>query len=202
MPGSCPSCAQTQQAPCPDSDRGTHTSAASGVPRSGDPSTDSNTNPQPAVTALGTTGANTSANRLQMTKTPTPHAIAWVILPTTLDPVPTLPRTSGCGQQATLATSPSICREHRHTRLPLWTTWHTPRSSHNQWTTASSTDPCRPALNPASTPSSTSPPEESGLNDRIESTPSLAQFLELQEPAVSIVMLSKYGVRHLSLSPG
>lgn len=31
---------------------------------------------------------------------------------------------------------------------------------------------------------------------------SLAQFLELQEPVVSIVMFSKYGVQHLSLSPG
>lgn len=31
---------------------------------------------------------------------------------------------------------------------------------------------------------------------------SLAQFLELQEPAVSIVLLGKYGVQHLSLSPG
>ncbi|HIE1295147.1 hypothetical protein [Burkholderia contaminans] len=31
---------------------------------------------------------------------------------------------------------------------------------------------------------------------------SLAQFLEIQEPAVSIVMLSKYGVQHLSLSRG
>lgn len=31
---------------------------------------------------------------------------------------------------------------------------------------------------------------------------SLAQFLELQEPVVSIVLLSKYGVQHLSLSPG
>lgn len=31
---------------------------------------------------------------------------------------------------------------------------------------------------------------------------SLAQFLELQEPAVSLVLLSKYGVQHLSLSPG
>jgi hypothetical protein len=30
---------------------------------------------------------------------------------------------------------------------------------------------------------------------------SLAQFLELQESAVSIVMFSKYGVQHLSLSP-
>ncbi len=30
---------------------------------------------------------------------------------------------------------------------------------------------------------------------------SLAQFLELQEPMVSIVMLGKYGVEHLSLSP-
>ncbi len=29
---------------------------------------------------------------------------------------------------------------------------------------------------------------------------SLAQFLELQETAVSIVLLSKYGVQHLSLS--
>ena len=31
---------------------------------------------------------------------------------------------------------------------------------------------------------------------------SLAQFQELQEPAVSLVLLSKYGVQHLSLSPG
>ncbi len=31
---------------------------------------------------------------------------------------------------------------------------------------------------------------------------SLAQFLELQEPAISIVLLGKYGVQHLSLSPG
>ena len=31
---------------------------------------------------------------------------------------------------------------------------------------------------------------------------SLAQFLELQEPVVSIVMFSKYGAQHLSLSPG
>lgn len=31
---------------------------------------------------------------------------------------------------------------------------------------------------------------------------SLAQFLELQEPVVSIVMFRKYGVQHLSLSPG
>lgn len=31
---------------------------------------------------------------------------------------------------------------------------------------------------------------------------SLAQFLELQEPMLSIVLLSKYGVQHLSLSPG
>jgi hypothetical protein len=31
---------------------------------------------------------------------------------------------------------------------------------------------------------------------------SVAQFLELQEPAVSIVLLSKYDVQHLSLSPG
>jgi hypothetical protein len=31
---------------------------------------------------------------------------------------------------------------------------------------------------------------------------SLAQFLELQEPVVSIVLFSKYGVQHLSLSPG
>lgn len=31
---------------------------------------------------------------------------------------------------------------------------------------------------------------------------SLAQFLELQEPVVSILMFSKYGVPHLSLSPG
>lgn len=31
---------------------------------------------------------------------------------------------------------------------------------------------------------------------------SLAQFLELQEPVVSIVMFSKYGVQHLSLSSG
>lgn len=31
---------------------------------------------------------------------------------------------------------------------------------------------------------------------------SLAQFLELQESAVSLVLLSKYGVQHLSLSPG
>ena len=31
---------------------------------------------------------------------------------------------------------------------------------------------------------------------------SLAQFLELTEPDVSIVMFSKYGVQHLSLSPG
>lgn len=30
---------------------------------------------------------------------------------------------------------------------------------------------------------------------------SLAQFLELQEPAISIVLFSKYGVEHLSLSP-
>lgn len=31
---------------------------------------------------------------------------------------------------------------------------------------------------------------------------SFAQFLELQEPVVSIVLLSKYGVQHLSLSQG
>lgn len=31
---------------------------------------------------------------------------------------------------------------------------------------------------------------------------SIAQFLELQEPMVSIVLLSKYGVQHLSLSQG
>lgn len=31
---------------------------------------------------------------------------------------------------------------------------------------------------------------------------SFAQFLELQEPTVSIVLLSKYGVQLLSLSPG
>ncbi|MES2251381.1 MAG: hypothetical protein V4645_29205 [Pseudomonadota bacterium] len=31
---------------------------------------------------------------------------------------------------------------------------------------------------------------------------SLAQFLELQQPATSIVLLSKYGIEHLSLSPG
>src|SRR5574337_649441 len=31
---------------------------------------------------------------------------------------------------------------------------------------------------------------------------SLAQFLELHETMVSIVLLSKYGVQHLSLSPG
>jgi hypothetical protein len=31
---------------------------------------------------------------------------------------------------------------------------------------------------------------------------SFAQFLELQEPAISIVLLSKYGVQHLSLSAG
>ncbi len=31
---------------------------------------------------------------------------------------------------------------------------------------------------------------------------SFAQFLELQEPMVSIVLLGKYGVQHLSLSPG
>lgn len=31
---------------------------------------------------------------------------------------------------------------------------------------------------------------------------SVAQFLELQEPVVSILMFSKYGVQHLSLSPG
>lgn len=31
---------------------------------------------------------------------------------------------------------------------------------------------------------------------------SLAQFLELQETAVSLVLLGKYGVQHLSLSPG
>ena len=31
---------------------------------------------------------------------------------------------------------------------------------------------------------------------------SIAQFMELQEPAVSLVLLSKYGVQHLSLSPG
>ena len=31
---------------------------------------------------------------------------------------------------------------------------------------------------------------------------SLAQFLELQEPVVSIVMFSKYGVQHLSLASG
>lgn len=31
---------------------------------------------------------------------------------------------------------------------------------------------------------------------------SLAQLLELQEPFVSIVLFSKYGVQHLSLSPG
>ena len=31
---------------------------------------------------------------------------------------------------------------------------------------------------------------------------SIAQFLELQEPMLSIVLLSKYGVQHLSLSPG
>ena len=31
---------------------------------------------------------------------------------------------------------------------------------------------------------------------------SLAQFLELQEPVVSIVLFSKYGIQHLSLSPG
>lgn len=31
---------------------------------------------------------------------------------------------------------------------------------------------------------------------------SLAQFLELQEPTVTIVMLSKYGIQHLSLAPG
>jgi len=31
---------------------------------------------------------------------------------------------------------------------------------------------------------------------------SLAQFLELQEPAVSLVLLSKYGAQHLSPSPG
>lgn len=29
---------------------------------------------------------------------------------------------------------------------------------------------------------------------------SLAQFLELQEPMMSVVLLSKYGVQHLSLS--
>jgi len=29
---------------------------------------------------------------------------------------------------------------------------------------------------------------------------SLAQFLELQETAVSVLLLSKYGVQHLSLS--
>jgi hypothetical protein len=31
---------------------------------------------------------------------------------------------------------------------------------------------------------------------------SLAQFLELQEPMVSLVLLSKYGVQHLSLTQG
>lgn len=31
---------------------------------------------------------------------------------------------------------------------------------------------------------------------------SLAQFLELQEPMISIVLLGKYGVQHLSLSRG
>ena len=31
---------------------------------------------------------------------------------------------------------------------------------------------------------------------------SIAQFLGLQEPMLSIVLLSKYGVQHLSLSPG
>ncbi len=31
---------------------------------------------------------------------------------------------------------------------------------------------------------------------------SFAQFLELQEPMVSLVLLGKYGVQHLSLSPG
>lgn len=31
---------------------------------------------------------------------------------------------------------------------------------------------------------------------------SFAQFLELQEPMISIVLLGKYGVQHLSLSPG
>ena len=31
---------------------------------------------------------------------------------------------------------------------------------------------------------------------------SFAQFLELQEPAISIVLLEKYGMQHLSLSRG
>lgn len=31
---------------------------------------------------------------------------------------------------------------------------------------------------------------------------SLAQFMELQEPMLAVVLLSKYGVQHLSLSPG
>jgi len=31
---------------------------------------------------------------------------------------------------------------------------------------------------------------------------SFAQFLELQEPIISTVLLGKYGAQHLSLSPG